>query len=309
MNKQLLHGFLYLIILSSIFSHDFNTSTCTNQNIQQSPININYKETLYSESNYFRILSNNFKPITPDIKWTYFPNELAIGIQPTSDNDDFGSMLFVKDWSIYNYILKKIYFRIGSEHSIENNIENAEMQLLLLLDNNYYSPGKRIALDSNYLIISIPYRLANDQNIKTTRLFEFMNLANFANNPLSLDTYGMNRNIKLNHIVVNQPAFMYKGTLTFPECQNALWVVFTQYHSISASDLNLLKKATNANNPLTNDRNTRDMKNRYVVTIVYRNYFDINRLVANRNLMNYNVSTFVRFDIIMIIMTLFVLLI
>jgi len=303
MNKYFFYTFIFFILIKLNTSYDFSTPSCSNSDVQQSPININYNETIYSETNYFRILSNNFKPITPDDKWTYFPNEYAIGVQAASD---FGSILLVKDWAIYNFILKKVMFRLGTENTIENRFENAEMQLLFLQDTNYYSPGKRIFLDSNYLIISVPFRISTDPQQKVSRLFEFMNLKQYASSPKTQNFYGMLRNIKLKDFIVNQPAFMYKGTLTFPECQNALWMVLTQFHLISTSDLNNLKNAINTNINLTVDKpiNTRDLKNKRTDTVIYRNYQDINALVMKNNLLNYNNSSFVNLNILFILILL-----
>ena len=296
MKRALVKTLITLVLTGAIASYDFSSTPCTSQDMQQSPININYNQTTFSNTNYFRILSNNFKPITPSNKWTYFPNELAIGVEPTSQIGDFGSMLFVKDWAIYNFILKKIIFRIGSENSIENSISNAEMQLVFLQDSNYYSPGKRIFLDANYLIVSVPFRLNTDPNVKNSRLFEFMNLKAFASNPTANANIGMARDIKLHQFIVHQPAFLYEGTLTYPECQKALWLLMTQFHPISSTDLSLLKNAISANFPLTDNKpfNTRDLKPLRTDTPIYRNYEDLNALVMKSNLLNYNNDDYVK---------------
>jgi len=303
MKKAAVKTLLTLLLTSTIASYDFTSTSCTNQVVQQSPININYNQTVFSNSNNFRILSNNFKPITPNDKWSFFPNELAIGVESSTQNGDFGSMLFVKDWSIYNFILKKVLFRIGSENAVESVSSNAEMQLVFVLDSNYYSPGKRIFLDSNYLILSVPFRLNTDPNVKSSRLFEFMNLKAYANNPSAKSNIGMARNIKLPQFIVHQPAFLYKGTLTYPECQNALWLVNTQYHLISSNDLTLLRTAINANIVLTdlNPYNTRDLKSLLNETVVYRNYDDVNAVVMKSNLLNYNNADYVKNYVLLLI--------
>lgn len=285
--------FLSIIILlltwcSLVFAYDFSSPLCSDNNIQQSPININLNETLYTETNFFRILSNDFKPLTPNDIWSYFPNEYAIGVMPHNQND-FGTMLLIKDWAIYNFILKKVLFRIGSDHALDNTIQNAEMQLIFYLDANYYSPGKRIFLDTNYLIVSIPLRVSNDSNQKFSRIFEFMNLKSYANSPTSIQI-PMTRNIKLHQFVVHQPAFLYKGTLTFPECQNALWLIMNQYQVITQSDFDNLKTAISANVYLPVERpyNTRQMKSRLADTIVYRNFDDFTKMTSKASLLNYN---------------------
>lgn len=310
MRKAIVNSLISLLLISAIATYDFTTTPCLSNEVQQSPINIDYNQTVFSNTNYFRILSNNFKPITPKDKWTFFKNEFAIGVEPSSENGDFGSMLFIKDWAIYSFILKKVMFRIGSEHLIENTIASAEMQLVFLQDSNYYSPGKRIFLDANYLIVSVPYRLNTDPNVKSTRLFEFMNLKAYATNPTSNSNIGMARNIKLYQFIVHQPAFLYEGTLTFPECQNALWLIMTQFHPISNDDLNLLKKAVSANILLTDEKpyNTRDLKTLRADTTIYRNYEDINALVMRSNLLNYNNENYVKNKILILLILLALLL-
>lgn len=309
MKRGLFNSLMILISISAIASYDFTSSSCANSDVQQSPININYNQTIYSNSNYFRILSNNFKPITPQDKWTYFPNEFAIGVMPSSADGDFGYMLFIKDWSIYKFILKKVMFRIGSEHAIEGMISAAEMQLVFIQDMNYYSPGRRIFLDSNYLIISVPFMLNPDPRIESSRLLEFMNLSKFAVNPTLLGTVGMSRNIKLHQFIMHQPAFMYKGTLTYPECQNAIWVIFTKYQLLSSAELTLLRNAIVANIQLSVDKpyNTRDLKSLRADTVIYRNYEDLNALVMTNTLLNYNNSYHIKITV-MLLFTLLVML-
>lgn len=306
LKKALVKTFLIFLLTSTIASYDFTSAPCLNQDVQQSPININYNQTIFSNTNYFRILSNNFKPITPSDKWTYFANEFAIGVEPSSPNGDFGSMLFVKDWAIYNFILQKIMFRLSSENSIENSSANAEMQLVFLQDSNYYSPGKRIFLDTNYLIVSVPFRLNADPSAQSSRLFEFMNLKTFAANPTVKSNVGMARDIKLYQFIVNQPAFLYKGTLTYPECQNALWFVMTQFHLISNNDFSLLKNAISVNVGLTDVKpyNTRDLKALRADTVVYRNYEDVNSLVMKSNLLNYNRADYVQKSVLFLLVLL-----
>lgn len=293
--KKILTLFLFTVSIPSlILSYDLYQNSCKGTTIQQSPIYINVGNSIYSESNNFRVLTNDFKPLTVDDKWQYFQDEEAIGIAPKTPEGNFGSMLLVKNWSIYNFILKKILFRLGTENQITglatNIASSAEMQLIFELNNNYYTPGKRKFLNTNYLVISIPFRLQQN-NEKNSRIFEFMGLSNFVQNPIS-NTNKMTRDIKLHHIIAHQPAFLYKGTLTYPDCFEALWIVNRDYHAISANDLNHLQLITRALRK-TNDNNTRNIQNQLTTTKVYRNFKLVEDSTPKLNLLQYNSFEFI----------------
>jgi hypothetical protein len=70
------------------------------------------------------------------------------------------------------------------------------------------------------LVISLFFKQTEDDNPGASRLFEFMNLEGFYNGTDS----NMIKNIKLHHIIQHQPALLYQGTVTYPECLPALWM-------------------------------------------------------------------------------------
>jgi len=213
-------------------------------------------------------------------------------------------MLLVKNWSIYNFILKKIIFRIGNEHNIDGKNNNViEMQAIFVLNANYYSPGKRKFLDTNNLVISIPFKEATS-NEKNCRLFEFMNLDKFADNPTL--SVGMKRDIKLWHIIAHQPSIMYKGTLTYPDCEDTLWIVSTDYHYISSSDKNNLINATRYFYK-TNGNNVRNLQNILPSTTIYRNFELVSEIAPKENKLHYNNSQFYKVSFVLLSLMLLIL--
>lgn len=278
-----------MVLIGLAKAYDFNLNSCSANTTQQSPINLNSLNSTYFDEKYFRYLTNNYINPTTANNWTYFTEEKAVGIAPTAAQGDFGSFLLVKDWAMYSFRLTKILFRTHSEHSINGNFFDVEMQLVHTLDANYYPPGKRISLGLNYLVISIFFNSTSDTNPAKSLLFQFMNLTQFATtsqNPT------MARNIKLFQIVQHQPSYLYQGTLTYPECQPALWMVFSNYHLIGATDLSNLVSVIKKNfsDGTTTNYNTRDIfSNSFngLPTNVYRNWQETSKMISRPTLLSY----------------------
>ena len=74
--------------------------------------NLKYEEnSYYYEEKYFRILSNNYDSIDPGNFWESIKeNDKVYGIGFNAKRD-FGSLILLKDWSMYNFKLTKIIFR------------------------------------------------------------------------------------------------------------------------------------------------------------------------------------------------------
>jgi carbonic anhydrase len=268
----------------SASAYVLNNPSCLINSGQQSPININLENTIYFDEKYFRFLTNNYDMLTEENKWTYFENEKAVGIAPLGGNQtDFGSFIFVRDWAMYSYKLQKILFRTPSEHTIDNERFDIEMQLIHTIDGNYYPPGRRIDLQGvDHLVISLLFKVTSDDNPAKSLLFKFMNLESGINGKIS-------RPIKLHHIIQHQPSYLYSGTLTYPECQKSLWLVFSQYHFIGQTDFNNLKNMITIATGTAENR--RDMfSNTYDVEI-FRNWNDKTNLIAKPTLMVYNSSS------------------
>lgn len=282
--------FLILITLTFLklakSSYDFLNPSCSIIEGQQSPINIQLEKSIYFDEKYFRFLTNNYDMLTVDNKWSYFPEEKAVGIAPTGGNQtDFGSFIFVKDWAMHSYKLKKILFRTPSEHTIDGETFDVEMQLVHSIDGNYFPPGRRIDLQGNdHLVISLLFKVTSDDNPAKTLLFQFMNLQEGIN-------ASMSRNIKLHYIFQHQPSYLYSGTLTYPECEKSFWLVFSQYHFIGQSDYDNLKNMITQATGLTENRRNL-FPNTYDVEI-YRNWNDKTYLIPKPTLMLYNSSSMI----------------
>lgn len=302
-----------LKLISSVQGYDFSLSTCASTAHQQSPINIVQDQSLYFDEKYFRFLTNNYQELTTQNYWSYFTEEMAVGIAPTQNQTDFGSFIFVKDWAMYSFNLKKILFRVQSEHQIDGESFDVEMQLVHTIDANYYTPGRRINLGVDYLVISVFFKKEADGFPGNTKLFDFMNLQGFYNatqNNLSTNAY-MDRSIKLHYMIQHQPSYMYTGSLTYPECQEAIWLLFSQFHIISESDLTYLTKVIQTHTPSIvdsttnyNDRNLFSNTN----TPVYRNWNEAARMEPRQNLLVYNSSSFLNLSYVVYISLLFSLL-
>ena len=195
-------------------------------------------ESYYYEEKYFRILSNNYDSIDPGNFWSLIKNEnenenLGVGFEAKKD---FGSLILLKDWSMYNFKLTKIIFRKDCLFKLEDGDCNAEMLLYHTKDNGYYPPGRRIFMKQNFFIIVVPFRKANNDNPAIDLLFKFLNLEKFSENIANKVT--PLKPVKLYQIIQNQPSYLFEGKF---EDKDALFMVFTQYHFISTDDYNHLE--------------------------------------------------------------------
>ena len=201
-------------------------------------IELNYEDSYYYEEKYFRILSNNYDSIDPGIFWEKFiENDKVYGIGFKAKKD-FGSLILLKDWSMYNFKLTKIIFRNKCSFFKLGEKCDAEMWLYHTKDNGYYPPGRRIFIKQNFFVIVVPFVKANDDNNPSNDLlFEFLNLKKYD------ETKGSNitpkKPVKLYQIIQNQPSYLFEGK--FDE-KDTLFMVFTQYHFISNSDFDILNK-------------------------------------------------------------------
>ena len=169
-----------MLILSVVKSYDFNTASCSNTKNQQSPISISSSKSLYFDEKYFRFLQNNYEFLTTYNQWSFMPELNAIGVKPAQNQTDFGYFTFVKDWAMYKFNLNKIVFRVDSEHTIDGNSFNVEMQLIHSIDNTFYQPGRRVDLGVNHMVISVFFLVTEENDPAASKLFDFMNLNGFA---------------------------------------------------------------------------------------------------------------------------------
>ena len=181
----------------------------------------------YYEEKYFRILSNNYDTIDPGNAWSEQPEGYGFKARR-----DFGSLILLKDWSMYNFKLTKVIFRNKTSFNYGEKCDvKAEMWLIHTKDNGYYPPGRRIFIKQNYFIIVVPFVITNDQNPAVDSIFEVLGLEKYADN--KDQTVFPSRPVKLYTIIQNQPSLLFEGNY---KQTNTLFLVFTQYHFISKTD-------------------------------------------------------------------------
>jgi uncharacterized protein YuzE len=260
---------------------------------------LNFENSYYYEEKYFRILSNNYDSIDPGNFWVKFEENGKIYGIGFNAKKDFGSLILLKDWSMYNFKLTKIIFRNKCSFFKKDDKCNAEMWLYHTKDNGYYPPGRRIFIKQNFFIIVVPFVKADDNNPSNDLLFEFLNLEKYAENQNGNIT--PKKPVKLYHIIQNQPSYLFEGKF---DKKDTLFMVFTQYHFISDSDFVRLGKVidTLGNTEDINidygNSNTDDSK-------IYRNMRNPDNLNQKVSLMIYSkanyLNNFLLFFIIFLI--------
>ena len=248
----------------------------------------------YYEEKYFRILSNNYEDIVQGEFWT----------QDKEDNDgigfkakkDFGSIILLKDWSMYNFKLTKIIFRnkCSFEYDITNC--NAEMWLIHTKDNGYYPPGRRIFIKQNYFTIVVPFVNTTEKNPAVDKIFDFLNLEEYKNeivyetdNSIKNETkITPKKPVKLYKIIQNQPSLLFEGKYKEKE---TLFMVFTQYHFISQNNLEYLNTIYEKIDLKVNYTVTFDDKGDYAGKI-FRNVKNEDEIKPKVTLMSYSKASF-----------------
>jgi len=236
--------------------------------------------SIYYQEKYFRFLANNYENIIQGNYWTKFSDENGIGFKASKD---FGSFLFVKDWSIYSFKLTKIIIRPYCSYKTQFNGNNeisydAELLLYHSIDNNYFPPGKRIYLGINYLIISIPFKKTNDNDPSIDKLFDFLNIDKFSNSI----KVGPKKPIKLYQMIQHQPQYLFESTDKFSK-EKTLYLIFSQYHHISTADHDKLIKIFNDSQLKTDGETQFEDPSK-----IYRNFQNPDDLKSRLTLMAYN---------------------
>ena len=300
--------FLALIIFQ------INLISITPQDLTLIPSN-----TLYYPEKYFRFLANNYDSIAQGDFWTTFPIEKGIGFEA---NEDFGSFLFVKDWSMYSFKLRKIVFRpycsylLNSKDSI--NFCDAEMLLYHSIDNNYYPPGRRVDLGINYLVISVPFKISTLMNPANDKLFSFLQLdmfkdaiQNIGNIQTTFPRISPFKPVKLYQIIQHQPSYLFENELIPGSNIKSLYLVFAKFHYISQLDYDNL-------NNVYNSLFANSTQKLYLSTInnlgtfisdknIYRNWDNANELEPTATLMAYNRGFYIHFCAVLLFITIAVL--
>jgi hypothetical protein len=258
--------------------------------------NITSSNSFYYEEKYFRILSNNYDSIDPGNFWDIIKAQdenryLGIGFNAKKD---FGSLILLKDWSMYNFKLTKIIFRNGCSFKIEDKECDAEMLLYHTKDNGYYPPGRRIFMKENFFIIAIPFFKADENNPSNDLLFQFLNLGKFSQNGINITPL---KPVKLYQIIQNQPSYLFEGKF---DGKDTLFMVFTQYHFISNTDLINLKNALTKNNINSTNIISFDSDNGKIDKI-YRNMKNSEKLNPKVSLMIYSIANYLNNTLLFLI--------
>lgn len=293
MAKTLLSSLISICLLHFTVQYNATGGLCSAAGIQQSPINIVSANTSYYDETYFRILTNQYNNLDTNNTWSYDNNANAIGIVPYTSQGNFGNVIFIKDWGFVNLVLQRIHFRVGSNNQIDGKSYDAEMELVHTIDANYYSPGKRVDLGTNYVVISVPFVLTSNSDPAATSLFQWMNLGGYVNGT----SPNMTRQIKLYSIVQHQPGYLYEGTLPYGDCQPAWYLQLTQYQLIAQYDYNNL--VTASKNYLNSTSNTNVRSIQTTINQVYRNWNNITRLTPNLNLISFQNAETLKFSSVM----------
>jgi hypothetical protein len=248
---------------------------------------LDYKNSYYYEEKYFRILSNNYDSIDPGNFWeSIIENGKIYGIGFNAKRD-FGSLILLKDWSMYNFKLTKVIFRNKCSFLNKDN-DCVEMWLYHTKDNGYYPPGRRIFIKQNFFIIAVPfYKAVDDNNPSNDLLFEFLNLEKYSENQNANVT--PKKPVKLYQIIQNQPSYLFEGKF---ENKDTLFMAFTQYHFISNSDYNRLKgiiEKVESNSDI--DIEYKENSKTYDPKI-YRNMRNPDNLIPKVSLMIYSKSNY-----------------
>jgi len=202
--------------------------------------NISY----YYDEKFFRLLTNNYNEINPGNFWINLDSD-GVGFQ---SKKDFGSIILLKDWAMYNFKLTQIFFRNNCSFEYEGFDCSAEMWLYHTKDNQYYPPGRRIYIKQNVFIIVIPLVSSDNENPANDLIFDFLNLEGYKNS-LSRPTAKISpkKPIKLHHIVQNQPSYLFDAKYNDTD---TLFMVFTNYHFISENMIKNLNDVSNQTNPI-----------------------------------------------------------
>ena len=275
-NKFFIQGIVLLSLINLYHSED---------------INLFSNESYYYDEKYFRLLTNNYQEINPGNYWQKLSTD-GIGFQ---SNKDFGSIILLKDWSMYNFKLTKIFFRKECSFIYEDSNCDAEIWLYHTKDNQYYPPGRRIYMEQNFFIIVIPFVKTDNENPANDLIFDFFNLERYASVYNDANKrISPKKPIKLHHIIQNQPSYLFEGKYDSAE---TLFLVFTQYHYLSNNMYNLLK-SINFGELNTEVELSGDQK-------IYRNMRKLNEIKPSATLMAYNKGSYLKNIITFIILFLF----
>ena len=270
MNKRkLLIQFIFILSLFNIYKSQDNSPS----------INLTSSDSYYYDEKYFRLLTNNYDEINPGNVWKDL-NSDGIGFKA---NKNFGSIILLKDWSMYNFKLTHIFFRKNCSFNYENFNCDAEMWLYHTKDNQYYPPGRRIFMEQNFFIIVVPFVRTDNNNPANDLLLDYLNLESYnANKKNANKKISPKKPVKLHHIIQNQPSYLFEGKYNET---NTLFMVFTQYHFISEKLYNTLVNI---------ESNTEININIICESKIYRNVRKLEEIKPSATLMAYSKGSYLK---------------
>ena len=263
----------------------FNTLTLENL--------IDLNSTFYYEEKYFRILSNNYEDIIQGEFWEYDEDSEGFGFVAKKD---FGSLILLKDWSMYNFKLKKVIFR--NKCDLKGFPCKIEMWLIHSKDNSYCPPGRRIYIKQNYFVVVVPFEETEENNPAVDMILDSLNLKS-----VEIIDNKTNSNItpkkpvKLYKIIQNQPSVLFEGTYNDKE---TLFLIFTQYHFISKSICEKLDELYRTMGKSEISNYIKDVKGK-----IYRNVKNEDDIKPKVTLMSYSKAGFLNTILPFLILFLF----
>ncbi len=237
--------------------------------------------TYYYEEKYFRILSNKYEDIVQGELWKYDEDTDGFGFIA---NKDFGSLILLKDWSMYNFKLTQVLFRKECSFKYEDFDCSAEMWLYHTKDNQYYPPGRRIYLKQNFFVIVVPFLVSDNENPGNDEILDYLNLERYSQtykNPNIL--ISPKKPVKLYQIIQNQPSYLFDGIYNSTD---TLFMVFAHYHYISEKMYDILNKTCNVeiNINITQDSDEK----------IYRNVRKLEEIKPRATLLAYSNAIFLK---------------
>ena len=243
-------------------------------------IKLNSSESYYYDEKYFRILTNNYDPINPGNVWNNRSSD-GIGFKP---NNNFGSIILLKDWSMYNFKLTQVLFRKECSFKYEDFDCSAEMWLYHTKDNQYYPPGRRIYLKQNFFVIVVPFLVSDNENPGNDEILDYLNLERYSQTYKDPNILiSPKKPVKLYQIIQNQPSYLFDGKYNNAD---TLFMVFAHYHYISAKMYNILQDISRVeiNKNITQDSDKK----------IYRNVRKLEEIKPRATLLAYSNAIFLK---------------
>lgn len=225
----------------------------------QSPINIKTNQVQLISQTYFNLFLPNKAKINIDEKDQQF----------IINSDKLGEVFFYlfsqneqQHFNEYSdYVLSQMFFHSPSEHKIDYNSFDLEIQILGKF--NYGS------FKYKYIMFSLLFLSGNNNSTEINNFFKQI----LIDKDLNIDIKSL-----LQEDLSNRETFMYEGSLTIPPCEEGiLWFVFKNPQYISKEILDKFKNKWEINQMFAggkgNNRKTQILNNRIIYSNIDRVQF------------------------------------